>query len=296
MTGPRTAEAPGKVILLGEHAVVFGETALAAALPFGVRATVTPMTEGGLRLDAPGVPVDDARVRQAVELLADASGVAHAHIRVESDLPVGGGLGSSAAFSVALVRALATGPVDDERLLRLSLASEALFHGTPSGVDSAACARGGLLRFRRTAEGFDLASIEAARPFTLVVAETGRTRRTSSSVASLRTRVEAEPSRWKPIVARLGSLAEGGISDVEAGRLESLGARMNEAQSLLDECGVSSPELDAIVTAARGAGALGAKLTGAGGGGAALALVVDPVPVVEAIEAKGFRTRVVQLG
>jgi mevalonate kinase len=292
---PRTATAPGKVILLGEHAVVFGEPALAAALPIGVQATVTQTTSGGLVIDAPGVPVDDARVQAAVQLMASRTGVEQAHIRVESKLPVGGGLGSSAAFSVALLRALAREPLDDATLIAHSLASEALFHGTPSGVDSATCVHGGLIRFQR-GENIDVATVRAARPLMLVVALTGRTRRTISAVQSLRARVEAEPQRWRPTVARLGALAEGGVGDVARGDHASLGARMNEAHAHLSECGVSTPELDAIVAAARAAGALGAKLTGAGGGGAAVALVSDPAPVAEAIRRLGFGCHEVAVG
>jgi mevalonate kinase len=291
---PRTATAPGKVILLGEHAVVFGEPAFAAALPVGVRATVTPTVSGGLVIDAPGVPVDDARVQAAVQLMASRTGVEHAHIRVESALPVGGGLGSSAAFSVALLRALAPS-LDDRTLLAHSLASEALFHGTPSGVDSATCVRGGLIRFQR-GERLDVTPVRAARPLSLVVGLTGKTRRTISAVQSLRARIDAEPNRWRPLVARLGGLAEGGVADVEAGELALLGARMNEAHALLSECGVSTPELDAIVVAAREAGALGAKLTGAGGGGAAVALVSDAAPVAEAIGRLGFACHAVTVG
>ena len=292
---PRTATAPGKVSLLGEHAGVFGEPALAAALPFGVRATVTPAADGGLVIDAPGVPVDDSRVQAAVQLMATRTGVVHARIRVESELPIGGGLGSSAAFSVALLRALATEPLAEVTLVEHSLASESLFHGTPSGVDSAICARGGLIRFQRR-ERREVTSIHAARPLSLVVALTGRTRRTSSAVQSLRARVETEPQRWQPIVARLGALADGGVTDVETGDHRALGGRMDEAHALLAECGVSTDELERIVRTARKAGALGAKLTGAGGGGAAVALVDDPEPVAAAIRRLGFACHEVSVG
>jgi mevalonate kinase len=292
---PRAATAPGKVILLGEHAVVFGEPALAAALPFGVRATVTPTLSGGLVIDAPGVPMDDVRVQAAVELMASRMGVGHAHIRVDSELPIGGGLGSSAAFSVALLRALSPGPLDETALVGHSLASEALFHGTPSGVDSAVCARGGLIRFQRRGP-VEVATVRAARPLSLVVALTGRTRRTSSTVRSLRARVEAEPEQWLPVVARLGALVEGGVDDVVSGDHRALGARMDEAHALLATCGVSTDELDEIVRTARAAGALGAKLTGAGGGGAAVALVEDPAEVSAAILRRGFACHTVTVG
>jgi mevalonate kinase len=115
-------------------------------------------------------------------------------------------------------------------------------------------------------------------------------------VQSLRQRVEEEPGRWRPLVERLGELAEAAVGDVRLGRLEALGAHMDEAQAGLASASLSSPELDAIVAAARQAGALGAKLTGAGGGGAAIALVREATPVVRAIEGLGFAARAVEIG
>jgi len=290
----RTGHAPGKVILLGEHAVVFGETALAAALPFGVTVNAEPRSSGGLELHSADAPADDPRVREAVALLARELGVEHARIDVETRLPVGGGLGSSAAFAVALCRALSPQPLPVEELNRIAMLSERLFHGTPSGVDNAVVCHGGIVRFRRGPPA-ETRRLQPARPLPLVVALTGRSRRTSGAVASLRQRVEADPTRWTPVVQRLGTLAEEGAVAVESGDLAGLGARMDEAHALLASCELSCPELEAIVTAARGAGALGAKLTGAGGGGSAVVLAPDPAPVAAAIAAAGFVTRIVSV-
>lgn len=286
--------APGKLILLGEHAVVFGQTALAAALPFGVTVEAFPAESGGIRWSGSEVPKNDLRVEASLALLARETGVEHAELRVTSELPVGGGLGSSAAFAVAVCRAFAP-QWDDSEVNRISLLSERLFHGTPSGVDNAVCTAGGIITFRRGEPPY-IERLRVSRKLPIVIGLTGRTRQTSTNVLSLRQRVEAEPERWMPVVERLGALAEGGAKELISGAFESIGARMDEAHSLLSSASLSSPELDEIVRAAKSAGALGAKLTGAGGGGAAIALTLDPDRVAKAIEARGFAARVVELG
>lgn len=290
----RTATAPGKVILLGEHSVVFGETALAAALPFGVTVRAEARASGGVELVAPLAPKGDPRVMEAVRLVARELGVESTRLEVDTDLPVGGGLGSSAAFAVAACRALAPQPVSNDEMNRIAFLAEQLFHGTPSGVDHSVSIHGGIIRFRR-GPPVQVERVVPKRPLRLVVAFTGKTRQTSANVAALRKRVEEDPARYRPIVERLGALAEGGASDVETGALAALGGLMDEAHALLASCELSSPELDAIVAAAKGAGALGAKLTGAGGGGSAIALCDDAAPVAAAIAARGFGARIVEL-
>lgn len=288
-------EARGKVILLGEHSVVFGYPALAAALPFGVRMTATP-AERGVELVGKGVPAD-SRVAQAAACIARVVGCKGATVQVESELPPGGGLGSSAAFAVALARALGAlaGGITEELVAEAAFASETLFHGRPSGVDHAASAQEGVLLFRPGARPF-VTPVLSSGEVSLVVGLTGRARLTGAKVASLRSKVDAEPGLWNPLLARMGALATAGAEDFATGDWHRLGARMDEAHEILTRCELSSPELDAIVQAAKGAGAWGAKLTGAGGGGAAIALTADPMPVARAIENAGFEVRLATLG
>lgn len=290
-----TGYASGKVILLGEHAVVFGHSALAAALPFGVRMQASPASEG-VTLTGKDVP-SDPRVAEATARIAAVMNCSGARVAVASELPAGGGLGSSAAFAVALARALGAlgGRVESEKVVEAVFASERLFHGRPSGVDQAACSQTGVILFRR-GEPAEIRTVKPKRCFRLVLGLTGKARLTGSKVASLSVKRAENPACWDPLLERLGVLAEEGAKDLESGDLPSLGQRMNEAHGLLARCELSSPELDEIVRAARNAGALGAKLTGAGGGGAAVALVEEPESVVRAIERAGFETRVVVLG
>lgn len=289
--------APGKIILLGEHSVVFGQLALAASLPYGVTVRAEAAESGGIQLLGENLP-SDPRVRESTAIIARAVGVPHARAYLSSDLPPGGGLGSSAAFAVALTRALAKlagTTLDVERIGDIALASEQIFHGKPSGVDHTVSARGGLLKFWKGPPP-RIEPLRARQPIPLVVALTGQARDTGKHVLSLVQRAADDPATYDPLIARLGSLAVQACSDVESADFAALGPKMNEAHELLARCGVSSDSLEAIVKAARGAGALGAKLTGAGGGGAAIALAPDPEPVLRAIRAAGFEARVALIG
>ena len=299
--GPWRASAPGKVILLGEHAVVHGEPALAAAIPQRISVELSRNPQGpsiDLRVaHAPRLPRDlglsqpkgahavpqevaaPAELTQAFAALCAEAGMADArfHAAAVSELPLGGGLGSSAALGVALARALRQSAGQEcppAEAARIALALEQVFHGAPSGADPAACAREGLILFTRGAGGAAPTVIELApaRPIALVIALTGVSRGTRAKVLPLRDRLQARPQLYAPLLAALGELARGGAQAAVSGDLVDLGVRFDAAHGLLVALGVSCPELEEVVGALRAAGALGAKLTGAGGGGAAIGL------------------------
>ncbi|GAC1344681.1 MAG: mevalonate kinase [Myxococcales bacterium] len=279
--------APGKVILLGEHAVVYGHPALAAAL--GQRIFVEldddaggPRVEiGGLPSAEPQSPGPSEELTRAFAAMAAELGVTQRlRARVWSELPLGGGLGSSAALGVALARALceAAGQAcPPPRAAELALHLERTFHGAPSGVDPAVCARGGLIVFTRSMEGRPerIEALSPGAPIHLVVALTGIARGTRRTVLPLAERKAARPSLYDPLLATLGELARGGKEAVLRGDLADLGVRFDAAHGILAALGVSCAELDALTATLRKEGALGAKLTGAGGGGAAIALAGD---------------------
>jgi mevalonate kinase len=196
---------------------------------------------------------------------------------IETELPLGAGLGSSAAVGVALARGLsemARRHCPDDRAAELALGFERHFHGAPSGVDPAIAARGGVILFRRG----EPPRIERVRPRTAVflcVALTGIARGTRSTVMPLSERRAARPLLYDPMLSFLGDLAQGGAAALERGDLDELGVRFDAAHGVLCALGVSCPELDDLVRVLRSASALGAKLTGAGGGGAAIGLARD---------------------
>ncbi|MBS2025416.1 MAG: diphosphomevalonate decarboxylase [Deltaproteobacteria bacterium] len=311
MSGPFLASAPGKVLLLGEHAVVYGEPALAAALPRRLQVKLWP-DEGGPLIDIEGGTVPPPELTQAFEGLCAAAGAPHARyrVRISSEIPLGGGLGSSAALGVALARAVCAATNQEcppQRAAELALALERVFHGAASGVDPAICARGGILLFQRgdlaptksSAGEPVIEPVFASGPFGLVVAQTGRQRGTRSTVLPLRERRAERPHLYDPLIRQLGDLATGGKLALEKGDLVELGVRFDAAHGLLGALGVSCPELDQCVASLRAAGALGAKLTGAGGGGAAIGLARDgehAAQIAQRLQSLGASAFAVTLG
>jgi len=270
----------GKIILLGEHAVVYGYPALAAALDRGVEVAPVPTPAGGpLRLDIPawdlavtaGREPDGDRVGRALAAIADELGVGLPAVSLVGDaqIPAGAGLGSSAAMAVACARALlahAGRAVDPRAVTAAAAASETILHGRPSGVDVALAVAGGMGVFRRSS---GLRPISAA-PLRVLVTTSGEPRSTAAMVERV---AEATGGRTDDArLAELGRLTDLGTTALLDGKLDHLGEAMDRAHDALAELGVSTPRLDALCAAARRAGARGAKLTGAGGGGAVIAL------------------------
>ncbi len=297
---PACGRAAGKVILLGEHAVVYGRPALAAGLGVGIEAEVLPAA-GAARLesDRPDLAGDE---RPAALLAATVATLGLEPrgflVRVRSALPPGAGLGSSAALAVAVLRALAAaagrGLGRDEELA-LGRRLEAIFHGHPSGVDPAAAALGTCFRFVR-GEPPAITPLRPARPLPLVIAFGARARSTGAAVGGLRARWEADRPRYERLFDEVGAVVEAGAAAAEGGDLGALGVAFDQNQRLLEALGVSAPEVEALVGAARRAGALGAKLTGGGAGGAVIALATDAERVAAALRAAGARTFVVDIG
>jgi hydroxymethylglutaryl-CoA reductase len=265
-TRPGRGVAPGKVILLGEHAVVYGRAALAAAIDRRIEVRLAPAPSCGRLVDA--------RLAQAIERAAMLLGVRATGVGMEiiTDLPAAVGLGSSAALSVALLRALADSAarqLDDVALCACAFEMEKLFHGFPSGIDNTIVTHGGLIRFK---QGTASLRLLPAQPLPLVIALGRAPRRTQQTVAALRARWERSPKRYECLfdeVERLVTVSKAAITD---GDFETLGAAMDANHGVLRALGVSTDELDGLVTLARAHGALGAKLTGGGGGGAVVCL------------------------
>ena len=287
----------GKAIVLGEHAVVYGVPAIAVGIERGASAIASVQDPGPSRLLVRGWGItvregDDGHdlSRAFSALLAEArrDGSPRAvSVEVEAHLPPGGGLGCSAAIGVAIARSIEP-RASEARIQELAMAWERVFHGNPSGVDAAVAARGGCVVFQR---GAGLEPLRLRGPLQLCVGSSGTASSTKSmveSVARLRSRY---PERVEIAFGRIHALVQSGRTALETYDRSLLGRLMDGNQAVLAEMNVSSPEIDRMCGLAREAGALGAKLTGAGGGGSVIALVANPAAsdaVLAAWRSAGF--------
>ncbi|HEY3476636.1 MAG TPA: mevalonate kinase [Anaerolineales bacterium] len=278
------SSAPGKIILFGEHAVVYGRPALAVpVMQVHADVEISDSRRSGIWIDAPDVslhaelntlPSDHpiASVINNLFFLWRVSPFPNLEISITSTIPVASGLGSGAAVTVALTRALASHihqRMTDEEISGFAYEIEKLHHGTPSGIDNTVVTYARPVYFVRDQP---METFHAGRPFPLVIADTGIRAPTRESVGDVRTLWEADKLKWDRVFDRIGEIARSARTNIESGTWEMLGELMNRNHALLQTLTVSSAELDRLVEAARDAGALGAKLSGGGRGGNMIAL------------------------
>jgi mevalonate kinase len=269
-----TGVAYGKVILLGEHAVVYGVPALAVGIEKGVRAVARPIA-GPTALSVASwktdVTEDDpSDLGRALEALAQASHLrVSLAIEVAVELPPGGGLGCSAAIGVAVARAIDPG-ASERTITDRVMAWERVFHGNPSGVDAAVASRGGCVLFSKS---HGLEDMRVGAPLTLCIGHSGHASSTARMVEGL-ARLRAEQTEAVD-AAFLGiqDLVAASRSVMHSGDRRALGRLMDLNQVWLSGLSLSTPAIDRMCGLARAHGAFGAKLTGAGGGGSVVALV-----------------------
>ena len=271
--------AHGKAILIGEHSVVHGAPAIAVPLyDLAVEATFDELEPGFLDTDLFTGPLRDApeRLGPSVMALRRAAGtfeldLDELRLRVRSTIPHERGLGSSAAVATAITRAAASFANVDlrrEELFELVQSAERVAHGTPSGLDAHTVSATSAVRFHNG----NLSRVEVARPFTLVVADSGQPGRTSVAVQHVRALLDAHPQIHRPHIATLANLTETVQRALGEGDTAALGEALNDAHTVLRALEVSSPTLDHLVMTARSAGAVGAKMTGGGMGGCVISL------------------------
>jgi len=292
-----SATAPGKAILFGEHAVVYGQPAIAVPVrQVQARAVVLAeprSTPGQVRIQAPNIGLDawldklppDHPLVAAIRLVLSHLGVRHPPaftLRISSTIPVASGLGSSAAVSVAAIRAVAAflgRTLSNQAVSDLAFQVEKIHHGTPSGIDNTVIAFGMPVYYTRDPQAIEPAAIEIlrlARSFTLVIADSGISSPTASTVGEVRQAWQADPPRYEDLFNAIGELSRSARQIIMGGQPRDLGPLMVHNHYLLRELGVSCAELDNLVEQALSAGAIGAKLSGGGRGGNMLALVTPP--------------------
>ena len=279
------SSAPGKIILFGEHAVVYGRPALAVPVTqVHADVEVTDTDSAGIWIDAPDIdlhaelntlPSDHpiAAVIHNLFFLSRVSPFPTINIKITSTIPVASGLGSGAAVTVALTRALSTHinyTMTDEQVNAFAYEIEKLHHGTPSGIDNTVITYAKPVYF---VKGQAIETFKVGQPFTIVIGDTGVSAPTKESVGDVRKLWEADKTKWESLFDKVGELVKEARNSIESGKTKELGMLMNQNHTVLQELTVSSPELDKLVSAARTAGALGAKLSGGGRGGNMIALV-----------------------
>ncbi len=284
-----TGQGSGKLILFGEHAVVWGARALATSLPDGALATVRHTPDAATRLtllrdnqtlaqlapDLQGGPLEQA----LATLIAHFECAEHGFdIRVDLNVPPGAGLGSSAALATAIARALATlypSESNPRRIERAVEASEGIFHSSASGIDQAASLGQGLIHFEKgpPARCTALHDIPA---FTIAICQAAPGASTATMVQGVTSRRAKAPERYRQLASMISDLVEDALEAMRTQDLTTLGELVNFNHGLLCAMGVSTHSLDHACHIAREAGSPGAKLTGAGGGGCVYALAHDP--------------------
>ena len=302
-------ETCAKVILFGEHSVVYGHSAVALPLKnLRMRATViaddcgsaanpaspqthssqtqSPQTQSPLPLDSritlsclgftgklSEIPPRFSSIRAAIHAALEFAGWngESLHVATESDFPPERGLGSSAASAGAVIRAILDYykiRAGEDEIFALTQSAERVAHGRSSGLDATATSASWPVRFKRG----EFSRMDICMRAWLVLADSGCKGMTRETVEALRAKLDAHPGEVGAQLDDLGAIAVEAEDDLALGRAENMGARMNRAHKILADLGVSTPQLDKLVRAACEHGALGAKLTGGGGGGCVIAL------------------------
>ncbi|MEG3310065.1 mevalonate kinase [Streptococcus sp. SS-4456] len=273
--------ANGKIILMGEHAVVYGQPAI--AMPFSAVEITAQVREQGQALSVAcdfyeglvhKMPKIWESLKHAIRFSLYRIGAPTdpaIHIEISSTIPAERGMGSSAAVAVAVARALFAyykKELTDSELWDIVQSSEKIAHGNPSGIDAATTSGKSPVFFIKQQP---IQPLELKLHAYLVVADTGVTGNTLEAISDVADLLEKKPEAVK-LVEELGNLTRQAKEDLATDQAELLGSRMNQAHALLQKIGVSDPSLDKLVSLAQESGALGAKLTGGGRGGCMIAL------------------------
>jgi mevalonate kinase len=281
------ASAPGKVIILGEHSVVYGRPAIAVPLnDLRAKASINPI-EGphpaDIRISAPQIQVDRwlcecdkedplaLATRLSLERLK-VSPPTPLQLELHSDIPISSGLGSGAAISVAITRSISEyfqQTLAPEEVSQIAFEVEKLHHGTPSGIDNTVVTFEQAVHYEQNAP---TQIFKIPHEFKLVIADSGKPAPTATAVAKVRDGWKADRKRYEAIFDEIRALIDPGHRALLENQPKVLGRLMDENHRFLQEMGVSSEPLDRLVESAKEAGAIGAKLSGGGLGGVVIAI------------------------
>lgn len=289
-----TGRGNGKIILFNEHFVVYGVPAIASSINRYVEAEIA---------DSDTVTIFDERVnrtndpleKRILEVMSSKMNIDlnknPIKVIIRGDIPLGSGLGASAATCVAIARALSKYfklDLSDEEINSIAYEGERIYHGNPSGIDNTVATFGGVIWFER---GEKVERINIGKPLYIIIGNTGVRASTKKAIEKVRRNREKDPERFGNLLNEARRLAQSARKYIEEGELKRIGELMNKNHELLQEIGVSCKKLDYLVDLFLRKGALGAKLTGGGLGGNAIALVEDADKqdvIAEEVRREGF--------
>ncbi len=307
---PKLPTGYGKIILLGEHAVVYGGHALAAPIPLAMQAKVSDSEREGTHLIISRWGVEEHlkwgadhkySIFKSLELILDKLNLQQSNMKIEvfPQVPRAMGLGGSAALAVAIIRALSEKydlQLTDERVSELAFASETIVHGTASGIDNTLATYGKFLLYKKGQPPL-IKPLKVKAPIPVVIGLTWVESLTAKMVSKVQAAWQKNQKLYEHLFNEIDDLTMQAVQAIKHYDMATLGELMNINQGLLNALQVSSKEIEELVAIARANGALGAKLTGGGGGGAVIALCPDNAEqVAQAIRDAGFRALITKIG
>ena len=313
------ATAPAKVILTGEHFVVHGQPALAAAIDIYSKVTVRSNIPNIIEISSPALGIKSKfsikelgkksnricndeliePLKHIIEKILRIAGQIDCglKIQIDSKIPVGVGLGSSASTAVSTTLAVARYlnlELKKNDIFEIASIQEKLIHKKPSGIDCTTATYGGVIFFQI---GKNSEYLKPNDSVNIVIGDTQSKRSTGDLVTKVTQRVTLGDGEIRRISESAGKLTIEAVKSYKEGEFDNLGKLMNENHKFLQKIGVSTVQLDRLVNVAKQAGALGAKLTGAGGGGCMISICrpEDKRKVANAIENAGGRSYIVSI-
>ena len=296
------AVTPGKVILLGEHSVVYGRHAIAVPVPLNIRVKIEDADDGVLlMIPSWGVeyyldkkPEERQSFEKPAALILEKMNLSNVGMKIEvfSDVPRGMGLGGSAVLAVSIIKALNHHykmGLSEQEINEMAYESEKIAHGNPSGIDNTIATYGYPLIYRKGEKTLK-ERLQIKEPLDLVLAFSKSEGLTAKTVAHVRTQWKSNQEMYEGVFDDIDAIVLNGIQAIQENDLKQLGELMNFNQGLLNTLQVSTPELERMIYIARDAGAFGAKLTGGGGGGAIIAVSDSPEEIIEAFDNEGFQS------